>query len=288
MSDEIQNNFQQTAATLAEALPYIQRYEGSTIVIKLGGHAMTRKSSMDNFARDIVLIKQCGVNPVIVHGGGPMINKVLSDLKIESAFADGKRITDSKTMEVVEMVLSGNINKSIVNAINSQGGKGVGLSGKDANMILCEQDNPKLGFVGKIKKIDTDIVQSFLESDFIPVIAPIGYGISGDTYNINGDTAAGAMASSLLADRLLLLTDVIGVKDADAKLIHQLTVEEARKLINLGIINAGMIPKVNTSIKAIEKGVRASVIIDGRVDHACLLELFTSHGVGTLFKKAFD
>ena len=288
MSDEIKNNFQQTAATLAEALPYIQRYEGSTIVIKLGGHAMTSEASMDNFARDIVLIKQCGVNPVIVHGGGPMINKVLSDLKIESAFADGKRITDSKTMEVVEMVLSGNINKSIVNAINNQGGKGVGLSGKDANMIQCEQDNPKLGFVGKIKKIDTDIVQSFLEKDFIPVIAPIGYGTNGDTYNINGDTAAGAMAASLLADRLLLLTDVIGVKDADQKLIQQLTVEEAKKLIDLGIINAGMIPKVNTSIKAIEEGVRASVIIDGRVDHACLLELFTRHGVGTLFKKALD
>ncbi len=287
MSNEIKTNFQQTAATLAEALPYIQRYEGSTIVIKLGGHAMTSKSSMDSFARDIVLIKQCGVNPVIVHGGGPMINKVLSDLKIESAFSDGKRITDSKTMEVVEMVLSGNINKSIVNAINNQGGKGVGLSGKDANMIQCEQDNPKLGFVGKIKKIDTDVVQNFLESDFIPIIAPIGYGIYGDTFNINGDTAAGAMASSLLADRLLLLTDVIGVKDADEKLIHQLTVEEARRLIEAGIIKTGMIPKVNTSIKAIEEGVRASVIIDGRVDHACLLELFTSHGVGTLFKKDF-
>ncbi|MDC3075955.1 acetylglutamate kinase [Paracoccaceae bacterium] len=288
MSDEVKTNFQQTAATLAEALPYIQRYEGSTIVIKLGGHAMTSKSSMDGFARDVVLIKQCGVNPVIVHGGGPMINKVLSDLKIESTFSDGKRITDSKTMEVVEMVLSGNINKSIVNAINNQGGKGVGLSGKDANMIQCDQDNPKLGFVGKIKKIDTDIVQNFLESDFIPVIAPIGYGINGDTYNINGDTAAGAMASSLLADRLLLLTDVIGVKDADEKLIHQLTVVEARRLIDKGIIKSGMIPKVNTSIEAIEEGVRASVIIDGRVDHACLLELFTSHGIGTLFKKAFD
>ena len=288
MSDKIKNNFQQTAATLAEALPYIQRYEGSTIVIKLGGHAMTSKSSMANFARDIVLIKQCGVNPVIVHGGGPMINKVLSDLKIESAFSDGKRITDSKIMEVVEMVLSGNINKSIVNAINNQGGKGVGLSGKDANMIQCEQDTPKLGFVGKIKKINTDIVQNFLDSDFIPVIAPIGYGIYGDTFNINGDTAAGAMASSLLADRLLLLTDVIGVKDADENLIHQLTIEEARRLIDVGIINSGMIPKVNTSIKAIEEGVRASVIIDGRVDHACLLELFTSHGIGTLFKKAFD
>ena len=288
MSDEIKNNFRQTAATLAEALPYIQRYEGSTIVIKLGGHAMTSKSLMDNFARDIVLIKQCGVNPVIVHGGGPMINKVLSDLNIESAFSDGKRITDSKTMEVVEMVLSGNINKSIVNAINNRGGKGVGLSGKDANMIQCEQDNPKLGFVGKIKKINTDIVQNFLDSDFIPVIAPIGYGIYGDTFNINGDTAAGAMASSLLADRLLLLTDVNGVKDADENLIHQLTIEEARRLIDVGIINSGMIPKVNTSIKAIEEGVRASVIIDGRVDHACLLELFTSHGIGTLFKKAFD
>ncbi|MDC3169600.1 acetylglutamate kinase [Paracoccaceae bacterium] len=287
MNDEIKNNFQQTAATLAEALPYIQRYEGSTIVIKLGGHAMTSKSSMDNFARDIVLIKQCGVNPVIVHGGGPMINKVLSDLKIESTFTEGKRVTDSKTMEVVEMVLSGSINKSIVNAINNQGGKGVGLSGKDANMIECVQDNPKLGFVGKIQKINTDLVQNFLASDFIPVIAPIGFGNNGDTYNINGDTAAGAMASSLLADRLLLLTDVIGVKDADENLINQLTVEEARELIDSGIINAGMVPKVNTSIKAIEDGVIASVIIDGRVDHACLLELFTSHGIGTLFKKTF-
>ncbi len=288
MSDEIENNFQQTATTLAEALPFIQRYEGSTIVIKLGGHAMKSNSSMDNFARDIVLIKQCGVNPVIVHGGGPMINKVLSELKIESEFADGKRITDSKTMEVVEMVLSGNINKSIVNALNNQGGKGVGLSGKDANMIQCEQDNPKLGYVGKIQKINNDIIHNFLKSDFIPVIAPIGFGINGDTYNINGDTAAGAVASSLLADRLLLLTDVIGVKDANEKLIHQLTLEEARKLIDSGIISSGMIPKVNTSIKAIEEGVRASVIIDGRVDHACLLELFTSHGVGTLFKKTFD
>ena len=287
MTDEIKNNFQQTAATLAEALPYIQRYEGSTIVIKLGGHAMTSKSSMDNFARDIVLIKQCGVNPVIVHGGGPMINKVLSDLKIESAFDGGKRVTDSKTMEVVEMVLSGSINKSIVNAINNQGGKGVGLSGKDANMIQCVQDNPKLGFVGKIQKINIDLVQNFLESDFIPVIAPIGFGVNGETYNINGDTAAGAIAASLLADRLLLLTDVIGVKDANENLINQLTLEEARELIDAGIINAGMIPKVNTSIKAIEEGVRASVIIDGRVDHACLLELFTSHGIGTLFKKTF-
>ena len=287
MTDEMNNNFHQTATTLAEALPYIQRYEGSTIVIKLGGHAMTSKSSMDNFARDIVLIKQCGVNPVIVHGGGPMINKVLSDLKIESAFAEGKRVTDRKTMEVVEMVLSGSINKSIVNAINNQGGKGVGLSGKDANMIQCVQDNPKLGFVGKIQKINTDLVQNFLESDFIPVIAPIGFGTNGDTYNINGDTAAGAMASSLLADRLLLLTDVIGVKDADENLITQLTVKEARELIDAEIINSGMIPKVNTSIKAIEDGVRASVITDGRVDHACLLELFTSHGIGTLFKKTF-
>ena len=288
MNGKIENNFKQTAATLAEALPYIQRYEDSTIVIKLGGHAMTSKPSMENFARDIVLIKQCGVNPVIVHGGGPMINKVLLDLKIESEFTEGKRITDGKTMEVVEMVLSGNVNKSIVNAINSQGGKGVGLSGKDANMIECEQDNPKLGFVGKIKKVDTDIVQNFIKSDFIPVIAPIGFGIKGETFNINGDTAAGAIASSLLADRLLLLTDVVGVKDSEDQLINQLTIEEARNLIGTGIINSGMIPKVKTSIKAIEEGVRASVIIDGRVDHACLLELFTSHGVGTLFKKTFD
>ena len=285
MNGKIENNFKQTAATLAEALPYIQRYEDSTIVIKLGGHAMTSKPSMENFARDIVLIKQCGVNPVIVHGGGPMINKVLSDLKIESEFAEGKRITDGKTMEVVEMVLSGNVNKSIVNAINSQGGKGVGLSGKDANMIECEQDNPKLGFVGKIKKVDTDIVQNFIKSDFIPVIAPIGFGIKGETFNINGDTAAGAIAKSLKSRRLLLMTNVEGVLDKDKKLINEITSTEVLKMVENNIITEGMIPKINTCLDAVKNGVTAVGIIDGRKQHSILFEIFSDKGSGTLIRK---
>ena len=282
---KFKTNFEQTAKTLAEALPYLQRYEDAVVVIKLGGHAMTSKTLLDSFARDIVLIKHCGVNPIIVHGGGPMINSFLSDLKIESKFLNGKRITDEKTMEVVEMVLSGNVNKSIVNAVNKQGGKGVGLSGKDANLIQCEQEDPNLGFVGKIKKVNPDVIRSFIKSDFIPIIAPIGYGDSGESFNINGDTAAGGLAASLNADRLLLLTDVEGVKSKEGILVPQLNSDEARRLMDLEVITGGMIPKVNTSLKAIENGVRASVIIDGRVNHACLLELFTDHGIGTLFKN---
>jgi len=286
MADEkVKNNFEQTAETLAEALPYLQRYEGAVVVIKLGGHAMTSETLLDSFARDIVLIKHCGVNPIIVHGGGPMINSLLSDLKIESKFLNGKRVTDAKTMEVVEMVLSGNVNKSIVNAVNKQGGKGVGLSGKDANLIICEQEDPNLGFVGKIKKVNPDVIRSFIKSDFIPIIAPIGSGDNGQSFNINGDTAAGGLASSLNSDRLLLLTDVEGVKSKEGNLVHQLNSDEARKLMDLGVITGGMIPKVNTALEAIENGVRASVIIDGRVNHACLLELFTDHGIGTLFKN---
>ena len=286
MADEkVKNNFEQTAETLAEALPYLQRYEGAVVVIKLGGHAMTSETLLDSFARDIVLIKHCGVNPIIVHGGGPMINSLLSDLKIESKFLNGKRVTDAKTMEVVEMVLSGNVNKSIVNAVNKQGGKGVGLSGKDANLIICEQEDPNLGFVGKIKKVNPEVIRSFIKSDFIPIIAPIGSGDNGQSFNINGDTAAGGLASSLNADRLLLLTDVEGVKSKEGNLVHQLNSDEARKLMDLGVITGGMIPKVNTALEAIENGVRASVIIDGRVNHACLLELFTDHGIGTLFKN---
>ena len=286
MADEkVKNNFEKTAETLAEALPYLQRYEGAVVVIKLGGHAMTSETLLDSFARDIVLIKHCGVNPIIVHGGGPMINSLLSDLKIDSKFLNGKRVTDAKTMEVVEMVLSGNVNKSIVNAVNKQGGKGVGLSGKDANLIICEQEDPNLGFVGKIKKVNPDVIRSFIKSDFIPIIAPIGSGDNGQSFNINGDTAAGGLASSLNADRLLLLTDVEGVKSKEGNLVHQLNSDEARKLMDLGVITGGMIPKVNTALEAIENGVRASVIIDGRVNHACLLELFTDHGIGTLFKN---
>ena len=278
--------FLNTAKTLAEALPFLQRYDGAIIVIKLGGHAMTDLTAMKSFARDIVLMKQCNVNPIIIHGGGPMINATLAKLNITSSFHEGKRITTEEIMEVVEMVLSGKVNKSIVSALNEQGGKAVGLSGKDSSLIYCEQDTPELGCVGKIMKINPEVLNSFIDSDFIPVVAPIGYGNNSKTYNINGDTVAGALASSLSADRLLLLTDVEGVKSSEGNLIPQLDPMRARKLIKDGVISEGMIPKVNTSLDAIENGVRASVIIDGRVEHSCLLELFTSHGAGTLFRNS--
>ena len=277
--------FLNTAKTLAEALPFLQRYDGAIIVIKLGGHAMTDLTAMKSFARDIVLMKQCNVNPIIIHGGGPMINATLAKLNITSSFHEGKRITTEEIMEVVEMVLSGKVNKSIVSALNDQGGKAVGLSGKDSSLIYCEQDTPELGCVGKIMEINPEVLNSFIDSDFIPVVAPIGYGNNSKTYNINGDTVAGALASSLNADRLLLLTDVEGVKSSEGKLIPQLDSIQARKLIKDGVISEGMIPKVNTSLDAIETGVRAAVIIDGRVEHSCLLELFTSHGAGTLFRN---
>ena len=278
--------FLNTAKTLAEALPFLQRYDGAIIVIKLGGHAMTDLTAMKSFARDIVLMKQCNVNPIIIHGGGPMINATLDKLDITSSFHEGKRITTEEIMEVVEMVLSGKVNKSIVSALNEQGGKAVGLSGKDSSLIYCEQDSPELGCVGKIMEINPEVLNSFIDSDFIPVVAPIGYGNNSKTYNINGDTVAGALASSLSADRLLLLTDVEGVKSSEGNLIPQLDSMRARKLIKDGVISEGMIPKVNTSLDAIENGVRASVIIDGRVEHSCLLELFTSHGAGTLFRNS--
>ena len=278
--------FLNTAKTLAEALPFLQRYDGAIIVIKLGGHAMTDLTAMKSFARDIVLMKQCNVNPIIIHGGGPMINATLAKLDITSSFHEGKRITTEEIMEVVEMVLSGKVNKSIVSALNDQGGKAVGLSGKDSSLIYCEQDTPELGCVGKIMEINPEVLNSFIDSDFIPVVAPIGYGNNSKTYNINGDTVAGALASSLNADRLLLLTDVEGVKSSEGKLIPQLNSIQARKLIKDGVISEGMIPKVNTSLDAIETGVRAAVIIDGRVEHSCLLELFTSHGAGTLFRNS--
>ena len=278
--------FLNTAKTLAEALPFLQRYDGAIIVIKLGGHAMTDLTAMKSFARDIVLMKQCNVNPIIIHGGGPMINATLAKLNITSSFHEGKRITTEEIMEVVEMVLSGKVNKSIVSALNEQGGKAVGLSGKDSSLIYCEQDRPELGCVGKIMEINPEVLTSFIDSDFIPVVAPIGYGNNSKTYNINGDTVAGALASSLSADRLLLLTDVEGVKSSEGNLIPQLDPMRARKLIKDGVISEGMIPKVNTSLDAIENGVRASVIIDGRVEHSCLLELFTSHGAGTLFRNS--
>ena len=274
-----------TARTLAQALPYIQRYDGSIIVIKLGGHAMSDDTAMANFAQDIVLMKQCNVNPIIVHGGGPAISTVLDKVNIKSTFISGKRVTDKEAIPIIEMVLSGSVNKRIVSAINKQGGKAIGLSGKDANLMVCEEDNPELGFVGNPSKINPEILNSFLESDFIPVVAPIGSGIDGQTYNVNADTAAGAIATALLADRLLLLTDVEGVKNKAGKLLTKLTIKDIRNLIADGVIVKGMIPKTETAIKALEGGVRATVILDGRAQNACLLELFTDYGAGTLIRK---
>ena len=279
-----------TARTLSEALPYLQRYDGATIVIKLGGHAMGSDAAMEEFARDVVLMKQCNVNPVVVHGGGPMINEMLKRLDIRSDFVDGKRVSDAATVEVVEMVLAGRINKRIVQAINAQGGKAVGLSGKDANLMVCEKDLGSgdtpvdLGFVGRPVEMHPEILQRFLGSDFIPVVAPIGAGRKGETFNVNGDTAAGAIAAAMKADRLLLLTDVVGVKGADGAVLTLLSAADVREMTAGGTISGGMIPKTQTALDAIEGGVRAVVILDGRAPHAVLLELFTSHGAGTLIR----
>ena len=280
----MQSDWLATAGTLSKALPYLQRYDGATVVIKLGGHAMGSSEAMETFARDIVLMQQVGVNPVIVHGGGPMINDMLARLNIKSEFVNGKRVTDKATMEVVEMVLSGEVNKSIVQAINAQGGQAVGLSGKDANLILCEQEDPILGLVGTPRHINPTILNHLFEADMIPVIAPIGSSDNGETFNINGDTVAGYIAAALNADRLLLLTDISGVTDGDGEVLTELTSKDVRDLIASGIIVGGMIPKTETALKAIEDGVRAVVILDGRAPNACLLELYTDHGAGTLIR----
>ncbi len=272
------------ARTLNQALPYLQRYDGATVVIKFGGNAMGDAEAMASFARDIVLMRQVGVNPVVVHGGGPMINDLLARLDIRSEFVKGKRVTDAATVEVVEMVLSGRVNKSIVQALNAQGGRAVGLSGKDANLMICEETDPALGFVGTPVEVNVRLLRSLAEAEMIPVIAPIGAGRNGETYNINGDTAAGAIAAALNADRLLLLTDVEGVKGADGKLIEQLTQARVHEMIRDGVIAGGMIPKTETALDAMAGGVRAVVILDGRAPNACLLELFTEHGAGTLIK----
>lgn len=273
-----------TARTLSEALPYLQRYDDATVVIKFGGHAMGDEAAMDAFARDIVLMKQVNIKPVVVHGGGPMINEMLARLDIKSEFVNGKRISDEKTVEIVEMVLAGKINKHIVQAINRQGGKAVGLSGKDASLMICERAMPDMGFVGDPVEINTGVLDTLTAGGFVPVIAPIGMGRNGETYNVNGDTAAGAIAAALKADRFLLLTDVAGVKNAAGEVMTRMTPDDIRKLTKEGVIAGGMIPKTETALMAIEGGVRAVVIMDGRAPNACLLELFTDHGAGSLIR----
>ena len=284
------------ADMLTEALPYMQKYADSIIVIKYGGHAMKDTKSIKSFCEDIALLKQSGLKPVIVHGGGPQIGNMLEKLGIETKFESGMRITDDKTLEIVEMVLCGGINKEIASNINNCGCKAVGLSGKDASMIIAKKHDGKikdesniekivdLGFVGIPEKINTDIIEILTSNDFIPVIAPLGISEDGKTFNINADTVAGAIAHSLNAKRLLVLTDVEGVKDNQNNIIEELTKDEALKLVADETIAGGMIPKINTCINAVEKGVSAAVIVDGRVKHAVLLELFTEHGAGTLIR----
>jgi len=275
-----------TARTLSQALPYLQRYSDAIVVIKLGGHAMTSDEAMDSFARDVVLMRQVGINPVIVHGGGPMINALLDKLEIKSDFVNGKRVTDVATMEVVEMVLSGTVNKRIVQAINKQGGRAVGLSGKDANLVVCDPADPELGLVGNPSEINPEVIRTLFENDLIPVIAPLGAGRNGETFNINGDTVAGAIAGALSADRLLLLTDVSGVKNADGDVLTEMNSDQIREMTASGVIAGGMIPKTETALAALEEGVKAVVILDGRAPNACLLELFTEHGAGSIIRLA--
>jgi acetylglutamate kinase len=276
---------QEQARILSEALPHMQRYDEETVVIKYGGHAMGEEETARMFARDIVLLEQTAINPVVVHGGGPQIASMLKRLGIESKFSNGLRVTDEATIEVVEMVLAGTINKQIVSHINQAGGKAVGMSGKDGNMVIAKQVSPDLGFVGEPNKIDVTVLNQILGRELIPVLAPTASGPNGETFNVNADTFAGYIAGALKAKRLLLLTDVPGVLDKSKKLIEDMSVNDVRKLIADGTISGGMIPKVETCITALEQGVEAVVILDGKVPHAVLLELFTDHGAGTLIHK---
>ncbi len=301
--DRVQNlrqlaKWRATARVLTEALPHILRYDQKTVVVKYGGNAMGEDGVAAHFAQDIVLMRQTGIEPVVVHGGGPQIGAMLKRLEIKSNFIDGLRVTDQAAIDVVEMVLTGTINKQIVSAINHAGGKAVGLSGKDGQLIVAKKllktkHNPAtgkdevvdLGFVGEPEQINTEVLQTIVRSDMIAVIAPVGVGRAGETFNINADTVAGAVAGALHADRLLLLTDVPGVMDRNGNLIERLTTTEARALIADGTISGGMIPKVETCIDAAERGVSAAVILDGRVQHVLLIELFTEHGAGTMIVK---
>ena len=286
------------ARTITEALPFMRRYAGRTFVIKYGGHAMGDAELAGLFASDIVLMKQVGIHPVVVHGGGPQIGEMLERLKIKSEFVDGLRITDAATVEVVEMVLSGTINKQIVSAINAAGGTAIGVSGKDGNLIQASrftgtQRDPgsniervlDLGYVGEPEKINPQPLIALEQSGMIPVIAPIGFGTGGETYNINADTVAGAIASAIGASRLLMLTDVVGVLDKQGELLTDLTLQKVAELRRDGTISGGMIPKVETCVKAVESGVEAAVILDGRVPHSLLLEIFTDRGIGTIIRR---
>ena len=286
------------AQILAEALPYLQRYDNQTVIVKFGGHAMGDEALADAFAQDIVYLKLSGINPIVVHGGGPQIAAMLKKLEIKSEFVNGLRVTDKPTVEVVEMVLAGAFNKQIVSAINRQGGKAVGICGKDANLMVAkritEMPDPEsnimkavdIGYVGDPVEVNPHIVDVISNSDIIPVIAPVAFDRDGNTLNINADTFASALAAAMKAKRLLLLTDVAGVLDKNKTLIPQLTVAKARDLIRDGTISGGMIPKIEGCIEVVEAGVEAVVVIDGRVPHCVLLELFTEHGVGTLVGQA--
>jgi acetylglutamate kinase len=284
------------ARILSEALTHMQRYDEETVVIKYGGHAMGEEETARIFARDIVLLEQTAINPVVVHGGGPQIAAMLNRLGIKSQFAGGLRVTDAATVEIVEMVLAGSINKQIVSHINQAGGKAVGLCGKDGNMVRARKagspasgaagaDVVDLGFVGEPEKVDTTVLDQIIGRELIPVLAPIAAGANGETYNVNADTFAGYIAGALKAKRLLLLTDVPGVLDKDGKLIPEMSVHDVRRLIADGTISGGMIPKVETCITALEQGVEGVVILDGKERHAVLLELFTDHGAGTLIHR---
>ncbi|WP_417670974.1 acetylglutamate kinase [Roseibium sp.] len=288
---------QSRAHVIAQALPYMQRYDDRTVVVKYGGHAMGDPELGRAFARDITLLRQSGVHPVVVHGGGPQIGKMLTRLGIVSEFKGGLRVTDKATVEIVEMVLAGSINKEIVQSINAEGGRAVGLCGKDGNMVTAEKLRRTLvdpdsniekvidlGFVGEPADVNPTVLKLVLKEDLIPVVAPVAPGPDGDTYNINADTFAGAVAGSLNAKRLMFLTDVPGVLDKEGNLIRQLTVAKARELMADGTISGGMIPKVETCIEALDQGVEGVVILDGKVPHAVLLELFTDGGAGTLIR----
>ncbi len=288
----------ETARILSEALPFLQRYDDQIIVVKYGGHAMVDAKLAQQFARDIVMLKVCGLNPIVVHGGGPQINKMLDKLQVKPEFRDGLRVTDDETMSIVEMVLAGSINKSIVASIQKAGGRAVGISGKDGNLLIAERytkqkmnvatgkmETIDFGQVGEPARVNAEILHTIMKSDAIPVVAPIGVGWEGDTYNVNADTAAGAIASAVNAKRLLLLTDVAGVLDKDKQLISELKIGDVQGMIADGTITAGMIPKIESAVAVVESGVEGVIILDGRVPHSVLLELLTPHGVGTRISR---